>query len=97
MKHSLLTVNQWMEITTYDGATKGFTWKLYTVLSLKSSVACIMIWKEVIHNFFCLKSFSYRLQRPNVFLPVHLYGQLVHDKTGCHLLEAQVCVFKNHL
>uniref|UniRef100_A0A8C2AMI7 RPTOR independent companion of MTOR, complex 2b n=1 Tax=Cyprinus carpio TaxID=7962 RepID=A0A8C2AMI7_CYPCA len=28
-----------------------------------------------------------RLQRPNVFLPVHLYGQLVHDKTGCHLLE----------
>ncbi|XP_067280565.1 rapamycin-insensitive companion of mTOR isoform X2 [Pseudorasbora parva] len=30
-----------------------------------------------------------RLQRPNVFLPVHLYGQLVHDKTGCHLLEAQ--------
>uniref|UniRef100_A0A671R5D0 Rapamycin-insensitive companion of mTOR-like n=1 Tax=Sinocyclocheilus anshuiensis TaxID=1608454 RepID=A0A671R5D0_9TELE len=31
-----------------------------------------------------------RLQRPNVFLPVHLYGQLVHDKTGCHLLESQV-------
>lgn len=31
-----------------------------------------------------------RLQRPNVFLPVHLYGQLVHDKTGCLLLEAQV-------
>nr|XP_057925788.1 rapamycin-insensitive companion of mTOR-like isoform X4 [Doryrhamphus excisus] len=33
-----------------------------------------------------------RLQRPNVFLPVHLYGQLVHDKTGCHLLEAQSIV-----
>ncbi|XP_026198980.1 rapamycin-insensitive companion of mTOR isoform X2 [Anabas testudineus] len=33
-----------------------------------------------------------RLQRPNVFLPVHLYGQLVHDKTGCHLLEAQSVV-----
>ena len=31
-----------------------------------------------------------RLQRPNVYLPVHLYGQLVHDKTGCQLLEAQV-------
>lgn len=31
-----------------------------------------------------------RLQRPNVYLPVHLYGQLVHDKTGCHLLEVQV-------
>ncbi|XP_067106175.1 rapamycin-insensitive companion of mTOR-like [Osmerus mordax] len=30
-----------------------------------------------------------RLQRPNVYLPVHLYGQLVHDKTGCHLLENQ--------
>ncbi|KAG9265553.1 rapamycin-insensitive companion of mTOR [Astyanax mexicanus] len=30
-----------------------------------------------------------RLQRPNVYLPVHLYGQLVHDKTGCNLLEAQ--------
>ncbi|CAB1318322.1 unnamed protein product [Coregonus sp. 'balchen'] len=30
-----------------------------------------------------------RLQRPNVYLPVHLYGQLVHDKTGCHLLEVQ--------
>ncbi|XP_061842148.1 rapamycin-insensitive companion of mTOR-like isoform X3 [Nerophis lumbriciformis] len=33
-----------------------------------------------------------RLQRPNVYLPVHLYGQLVHDKTGCHLLEAQSIV-----
>ncbi|XP_041958385.1 rapamycin-insensitive companion of mTOR [Alosa sapidissima] len=30
-----------------------------------------------------------RLQRPNVYIPVHLYGQLVHDKTGCHLIEAQ--------
>ncbi|XP_053557196.1 rapamycin-insensitive companion of mTOR isoform X2 [Bombina bombina] len=30
-----------------------------------------------------------RLQRPHVYLPVHLYGQLVHHKTGCHLLEAQ--------
>lgn len=41
----------------------------------------------------CVTNFStsgYRLQRPNVYLPVHLYGQLVHDKTGCHLLEAQV-------
>ncbi|MBN3289821.1 RICTR protein, partial [Polypterus senegalus] len=33
-----------------------------------------------------------RLQRPNVFLPIHLYGQLVHDKTGCHLIEAQSVV-----
>ncbi|XP_061624634.1 rapamycin-insensitive companion of mTOR-like isoform X3 [Phyllopteryx taeniolatus] len=33
-----------------------------------------------------------RLQRPNVYLPVHLYGQLVHDKTGCHLLETQSIV-----
>lgn len=41
----------------------------------------------------CTPNFSgcvFRLQRPNVYLPVHLYGQLVHDKTGCHLLEAQV-------
>lgn len=38
-------------------------------------------------DLFCCVS---RLQRPNVYLPVHLYGQLVHDKTGCHLLEAQV-------
>ncbi|XP_022600146.1 rapamycin-insensitive companion of mTOR-like [Seriola dumerili] len=30
-----------------------------------------------------------RSQRPNVYLPVHLYGQLVHEKTGCQLLEAQ--------
>uniref|UniRef100_A0A8C8EA23 RPTOR independent companion of MTOR complex 2 n=1 Tax=Otus sunia TaxID=257818 RepID=A0A8C8EA23_9STRI len=30
-----------------------------------------------------------RLQRPHVYLPVHLYGQLVHHKTGCHLLESQ--------
>ncbi|XP_010740551.2 rapamycin-insensitive companion of mTOR isoform X2 [Larimichthys crocea] len=30
-----------------------------------------------------------RLQRPNVYLPVHLYSQLVHDKTGCELLQAQ--------
>uniref|UniRef100_UPI00398E897F rapamycin-insensitive companion of mTOR isoform X1 n=2 Tax=Pristiophorus japonicus TaxID=55135 RepID=UPI00398E897F len=33
-----------------------------------------------------------RLQRPYVYLPVHLYGQLVHHKTGCHLLEAQSIV-----
>nr|XP_006000410.1 PREDICTED: rapamycin-insensitive companion of mTOR [Latimeria chalumnae] len=33
-----------------------------------------------------------RLQRPSVYLPVHLYGQLVHHKTGCHLLEAQSVV-----
>ncbi|XP_034025756.1 rapamycin-insensitive companion of mTOR-like isoform X1 [Thalassophryne amazonica] len=33
-----------------------------------------------------------RLQRPNVYLPVHLYGQLVHDKMGCHLLEIQSVV-----
>ncbi|XP_041815761.1 rapamycin-insensitive companion of mTOR-like isoform X2 [Chelmon rostratus] len=30
-----------------------------------------------------------RLQRPDVYLPVHLYGQLVHDKTGCQLLQAE--------
>ncbi|XP_055554269.1 rapamycin-insensitive companion of mTOR isoform X1 [Falco biarmicus] len=33
-----------------------------------------------------------RLQRPHVYLPVHLYGQLVHHKTGCHLLESQSVV-----
>jgi len=37
-----------------------------------------------------MSSFSDRLQRPHVYLPVHLYGQLVHHKTGCHLLESQV-------
>ncbi|XP_043831999.1 rapamycin-insensitive companion of mTOR isoform X4 [Dromiciops gliroides] len=31
-----------------------------------------------------------RLQRPHVYLPIHLYGQLVHHKTGCHLLESVV-------
>ncbi|XP_073418744.1 rapamycin-insensitive companion of mTOR isoform X3 [Dendrobates tinctorius] len=30
-----------------------------------------------------------RVMRPYVYLPVHLYGQLVHHKTGCHLLEVQ--------
>ncbi|KAI3362444.1 hypothetical protein L3Q82_012250, partial [Scortum barcoo] len=30
-----------------------------------------------------------RLQRPHVYLPVHLYGQVVHDKSGCQLLQAQ--------
>ncbi|OCU02585.1 hypothetical protein XELAEV_18008346mg [Xenopus laevis] len=30
-----------------------------------------------------------RQQRPHVYLPVHLYGQLVYHKTGCHLLEVQ--------
>ncbi|NWY02500.1 RICTR protein, partial [Nothoprocta ornata] len=33
-----------------------------------------------------------RLQRPHVYLPIHLYGQLVHHKTGCHLLESQSIV-----
>ncbi|XP_023799722.1 rapamycin-insensitive companion of mTOR-like [Cyanistes caeruleus] len=37
-------------------------------------------------------SLSARLQRPHVYLPVHLYGQLVHHKTGCHLLESQSIV-----
>lgn len=49
--------------------------------------------QDVIWYTECVTSFStcgLRLQRPNVYLPVHLYGQLVHDKTGCHLLEAQV-------
>lgn len=89
MKRSLLTENQWMGITMCDGATKGFPWKLYPVL-----ISCLYCYLEGSHQelFQHLKSFSYRLQRPNVFLPVHLYGQLVHDKTGCHLLEAQVCV-----
>lgn len=49
-------------------------------------------------------SVSARLQRPHVYLPVHLYGQLVHHKTGCHLLESQVRIiiiynlkyFKDH-
>ncbi|XP_068106549.1 rapamycin-insensitive companion of mTOR isoform X2 [Hyperolius riggenbachi] len=30
-----------------------------------------------------------RVQRPYVYLPVHLYGQLVHHKTGSQLLEVQ--------
>ncbi|XP_069602026.1 rapamycin-insensitive companion of mTOR isoform X2 [Ranitomeya imitator] len=30
-----------------------------------------------------------RVMRPYVYLPVHLYGQLVHHKTGCQLLEVQ--------
>ncbi|XP_066509823.1 rapamycin-insensitive companion of mTOR-like isoform X1 [Hoplias malabaricus] len=30
-----------------------------------------------------------RFQRPSVYLPIHLYGELVHDKTGCLLLESQ--------
>ncbi|XP_030647088.1 rapamycin-insensitive companion of mTOR isoform X2 [Chanos chanos] len=33
-----------------------------------------------------------RLHRPSAYLPVHLYGQLAHDKTGCLLLEAQSVV-----
>ncbi|XP_062905684.1 rapamycin-insensitive companion of mTOR isoform X1 [Mobula hypostoma] len=35
---------------------------------------------------------NHRLQRPYVYLPVHLYSQLVHHKTGCHLLETQSIV-----
>ncbi|XP_055488041.1 rapamycin-insensitive companion of mTOR isoform X1 [Leucoraja erinacea] len=33
-----------------------------------------------------------RLQRLYVYLPIHLYSQLVHHKTGCHLLETQSIV-----
>ncbi|CAN9504696.1 unnamed protein product [Ophioblennius macclurei] len=32
---------------------------------------------------------SQRHQRPSVYLPVHLYGQLVQEKTGCQLLQTQ--------
>jgi len=73
-----------METTTSDAATKGE--KLESVITRRrvtgSTVKC-----ERVPNFSGRVS---SLQRPNVYLPVHLYGQLVHDKTGCHLLEAQV-------
>lgn len=73
-----------METTTSDAATKGE--KLFEFFHhLSSHRICCRV---------CAPNFSVccvpRLQRPNVYLPVHLYGQLVHDKTGCHLLEAQV-------
>lgn len=70
-----------METTTSDAATKGE--KLQFVISwwaTGNTAECV----------FNALVFVSRLQRPNVYLPVHLYGQLVHDKTGCHLLEAQV-------
>uniref|UniRef100_A0A8C4ZU13 Uncharacterized protein n=1 Tax=Gadus morhua TaxID=8049 RepID=A0A8C4ZU13_GADMO len=35
------------------------------------------------------RSSAPRAQRPAVYPLVHLYGQLVHDKAGCQLLEAQ--------
>lgn len=53
----------------------------------------MVIWWSTGYAAECVPNLSAcvsRLQRPNVYLPVHLYGQLVHDKTGCHLLEAQV-------
>ncbi|KAK7895781.1 hypothetical protein WMY93_021106 [Mugilogobius chulae] len=31
-----------------------------------------------------------RKPKPHVYLPVHLYGQLVHSKTGCQLLDSQL-------
>lgn len=71
-----------MEITTSGAATKGerLVCKISLVFSAQDQASC----------FFDCSDLSSRLQRPNVYLPVHLYGQLVHDKTGCHLLEAQV-------
>lgn len=36
---------------------------------------------------------SQRKPKPHVYLPVHLYGQLVHSKSGCQLLEAQNVVY----
>lgn len=71
-----------METTTSDAATKGETLSLSSSREPQDSLLNVRV-----PNFFVCVS---RLQRPNVYLPVHLYGQLVHDKTGCHLLEAQV-------
>ncbi|XP_072310238.1 LOW QUALITY PROTEIN: rapamycin-insensitive companion of mTOR-like [Eucyclogobius newberryi] len=34
-----------------------------------------------------------RKHKPHVYLPVHLYGQLVHSKPGCQLLESQNVVY----
>ncbi|XP_020782271.2 rapamycin-insensitive companion of mTOR-like isoform X1 [Boleophthalmus pectinirostris] len=36
---------------------------------------------------------SQRKPKPHVYLPVHLYGQLVHSKSGCQLLESQNVVY----
>ncbi len=73
-----------METTTSDAATKGEELELFIIWRARGYTA------ERVPNFSVFSGCVSRLQRPNVYLPVHLYGQLVHDKTGCHLLEAQV-------
>lgn len=103
-KLSLPTANQLTETTTYDAATKGpaprrrrpphlthhtsFIWYCHSQPELHCTR---LIDLKLCYVFFFIICLSVdRLQRPNVYLPVHLYGQLVHDKTGCHLLETQV-------
>ncbi|XP_052412366.1 rapamycin-insensitive companion of mTOR isoform X1 [Carassius gibelio] len=67
---------------------KGYNLKYVDMIEEQLNEALTTYRKPVDGDNYVRRS-NQRLQRPNVFLPVHLYGQLVHDKTGCLLLEAQ--------
>lgn len=92
MKHLLLTASLLMVIIMFVGATKGKT----TLTQLFKAMPIVMQkLLKLLQLIQCKPTvfLPHRLQRPHVYLPVHLYGQLVHHKTGCHLLEAQVRKF----
>ncbi|XP_028296806.1 rapamycin-insensitive companion of mTOR-like isoform X3 [Gouania willdenowi] len=45
--------------------------------------------KPVNNDSYVRRSSQSEFQRHNVYPPVHLYGQLAHEKTGCKLLKKQ--------
>lgn len=92
MKHLLRTANLLMVIIMFVGATKGKTTLTHLFKAMPIVMQMVLKLLQLIQ---CKPTIflPHRLQRPHVYLPVHLYGQLVHHKTGCHLLEAQVRKF----
>ncbi|XP_041667185.1 rapamycin-insensitive companion of mTOR-like isoform X3 [Cheilinus undulatus] len=68
---------------------KEFNLKYVELIEEQLNEALTTYRKPVNGDEYVRRSNQSRSQRPHVYLPVHLYGQLVHDKTGCQLLQAQ--------
>ncbi|XP_034564894.1 rapamycin-insensitive companion of mTOR-like [Notolabrus celidotus] len=71
-----------------DRWQKEFNLKYVDLIEEQLNEALTTYRKPVNGEDFVRRS-NQRSQRPHVYLPVHLYGQLVHEKTGCQLLQAQ--------
>ncbi|XP_074546078.1 rapamycin-insensitive companion of mTOR-like isoform X2 [Halichoeres trimaculatus] len=72
-----------------DRWQKVFNLKYVDLVEEQLNEALTTYRKPVNGEDYVRRSNQSRSQKPHVYLPVHLYGQLVHDKIGCQLLQAQ--------